>query len=368
MRKLVLLTLVLLVALLVATTASARVAHWGSFIGGDESFKNVTPFTLAGLEDAESVQASNSSGYAVAHGRAFAWGDNNHGQLGDGTFADAPSSPVEVDLPVDVTVVAVGEAKNEAVAVTSTGRVFGWGANESRSLCLRGNNLDEPQEVPDLSDVADAEGGNEHMLFLTTAGSVLGCGKNTAGELGLGEGVAKRGRPTLLPGVSGVTELSSGASFNAALTSAGEVLTWGKNEHGETGTGSTEPVTWTAVHVPLPEPAIEVQAGGDNNNGAVYALTTSDAVYGWGDGAGGAIPNSRGESQTLPVNTGLRFARVAAGGQDGFGITEGGELFGWGASVGGELGGAGGGRRPGLIQANVAAMSATAETLVALSR
>jgi|GEM_PF-2228938 len=359
-------------ASLPAAAAAQTPSHWGTYIGGSSPFTEVSPFPFTELGETVAVQASNSSSYALeANGTVFAWGDGNRGQLGNGAFKDSPETAVQVQLPVGVKAVALGEAKNEAAAVDSSGHVFVWGGNAGSALCVRGAAIGTPVKVPGLSGVVAASGGNEHMMFLTGEGTVLVCGSNAVGALGVGERVLDEPTPTLVPGLTHIVQISSGAGYSAARNSSGEIFMWGKNEHSHIGIGSSEPVIWTPVHVVLPEPAISVSAGGDNNNGATLALTASNAVYSWGDGAEGVMGNGSNEEQPLPINTGLHFAQIATGGEDSFGITSSGELFAWGWNIGGDLGiGMGGGaaKSPVFVASGVSSISATAETSISLSR
>jgi hypothetical protein len=346
-----------------SSAAARTISHWGTFIGGNNPSEVFSPITIPGGEVA-AVQASNSSGYALeSDGTIMAWGDNNQGQLGDGTTTEAQEDAVQVELPVGVRPVAIGQARNEAVAVTSTGHVYAWGQNQQGALCLNGTKLTTPIEVPGLGGIVAAAGGSTHMLYLTSSGHVLVCGSNENGELGLGEGVAAARTPTEVPGLSDITQIAAAGGAggrSAAIDAKGELFMWGNNEFGQIGVGSSAPVIWTPEHVSLPEAVASVSVGGDlpNGNGAVLALTSSGALYGWGDGAGGAIGDGSTQEQLSPVFTGMHFAQVATGGQQSFGLTSAGELFGLVQSPSG-------GRRV-LLQRGVSAISATAETAVSL--
>lgn len=353
--------------LLVAPSAAGArsVDHWGTFVGGDEPFEVFTPISIAGAETT-TVQASNSSGYELdSNGTVMAWGDNNAGQLGDGSTADVQEGAVQVELPAGVRAVAIGQARNEAVAVTSSGRVYAWGQNEQGSLCVKGTKLTTPVEVPGLKEIVAAAGGSTHMLYLTASGRVLVCGSNENGELGLGEEVAATRTPVEVPGLTNIKQIGAAGGAggrSAAVNAKGELFMWGDNEFGQIGVGSSAPVIWTPTHVSLPEPVSTVAVGGDapNGNGAVLVLTSSDALYGWGDGADDAIGDGSTEEKLSPVATGLHFAKIATGGQQSFGLMANGNLFSFGQDNPGSK------REPVLVQRGVEEISATAQTAVSL--
>jgi alpha-tubulin suppressor-like RCC1 family protein len=66
-------------------------------------------------------------------GGVFAWGHNADGALGDGSTANA-NVPVKVKLPPGTKVTAVAAGELQSLAVTSTGSVLAWGGNEFGQL------------------------------------------------------------------------------------------------------------------------------------------------------------------------------------------------------------------------------------------
>jgi alpha-tubulin suppressor-like RCC1 family protein len=349
---------------LAAPAFGSAVSRTGSYLNG-ERFMQTTPLAVPGLSKVTAVDASNSSSYALrSDGTVWAWGNNEKGQLGNGTLTSSLTTPVQVSIPA--TIVSIGEAKNEGMAIDSTGHAWVWGENGSGSLCVPGRNfkITEPMQVPGIANVVAVQGGEEHTLWLTAAGTVLACGRNTYGELGLGEGVGFTRTATVVPGVSSIVQISAGSRTSAALDGKGQVFMWGNNAHGAIGIGSTEPIIWTATHVVLPGPASAISTGGDlGSNGSSLAILPGGALYGWGYDNAGQVGDGVQVDKLSPVSTGLHFVSAVTGGVFSLGLDTEGNVWGWGSSVNGDLGvGSASGTflTPQLVEGGVSAISATA--------
>jgi len=69
----------------------------------------------------------------ISGGRVLAWGDNADGQLGDGTTANS-YVPVRVKLPPGMKVTSIAAGQLQSLAVTSRGAVLAWGGNNFGQL------------------------------------------------------------------------------------------------------------------------------------------------------------------------------------------------------------------------------------------
>lgn len=115
----------------------------------------------------------------------WAWGCNDHGQLGDGTTTDYRSDPAQVGGLRGVIAIAVGE--QHTVALKSEGTVWTWGYNTYGQLG-DGSNAERntPVQVSGLSDITAIAAGWEHTIALKSDGTVWTWGNNSDGQLGDG--------------------------------------------------------------------------------------------------------------------------------------------------------------------------------------
>jgi alpha-tubulin suppressor-like RCC1 family protein len=350
--------------------AASSVDHWGTYLNGEKGTL-MRPTVLPALTGVSTIDASNSSGYAIKEGHVEAWGNNARGQLGDGLTANSLEAPVRVHLPEGVTAVSLGEARNTGIAIDSSGHAYGWGEAGLGDLCRGGVKQLTPVPIPGLSGLVQVQGGENHTLWLTSAGKVYGCGSNEHGELGLGESIERVTTATLIPGLpANVVEVSAGSRSSAVRTSDGRVFTFGDNVHGQECVGSTAPYIYQPHEVTLPAKARQISAGGDLlDNGSLLILTVTNELIGCGDDEAGQLGDRSLEDKRSPVATGLHFKTAVTGGAESFGLTETGELFGWGSASVGALGnGRFSGRvlKPELTLTGVSSISATAVSAVAI--
>jgi alpha-tubulin suppressor-like RCC1 family protein len=78
--------------------------------------------------------AGNGQTVAIlADGSVWTWGNNRHGQLGDGSTANS-RVPVRVNVPAGVTFVTVSSGGYSCYAIDSSGTLWAWGGNQNGQL------------------------------------------------------------------------------------------------------------------------------------------------------------------------------------------------------------------------------------------
>jgi alpha-tubulin suppressor-like RCC1 family protein len=117
-----------------AITTSTALKCWGSgWPGNGTSDFAITPVNVAGFSSgADTVESSASSTCVLATGVVKCWGDNDHGQLGDGTTGHS-GTPVTVSgLGTDI--IAISANGGHACVITAAGAVTCWGDNDNGEL------------------------------------------------------------------------------------------------------------------------------------------------------------------------------------------------------------------------------------------
>jgi alpha-tubulin suppressor-like RCC1 family protein len=216
-----------------ALTGDGAVVCWGNgeygTLGNGATTNSNAPVEVSGL--ASGVSAIDSGFYhacaLTSDGRVTCWGNNERGQLGDGTTSNS-SIPVEVDgLAGGVTAIAAGGG--HTCAIGSDEGVKCWGNNEAGQLG-DGTTTDSgvPVDVADLaSGVSAIAAGAAHTCALTSFGGVMCWGADQLGQLG--NGTDPGGFvPVNVSGLgSGVSAIAAGGVHSCALTNSRDVKCWG---------------------------------------------------------------------------------------------------------------------------------------------
>jgi alpha-tubulin suppressor-like RCC1 family protein len=214
---------------------------------------------LNGVTVIQVAASMNTHSLAVgSDGRAYSWGTNANGQLGDGATTTR-LVPVAVNTNVSsalngVTVIQVAASINShSLAVGSDGRAYSWGYNSVGQLG-DGTNANRlfPVAVNTSSSsalngvtVIQVAVGYAHSLAVGSNGRAYSWGNNAAGQLGDGTLISR-----LLPiavdtssssALNGVTviQVAAGYIHSLAVGSNGRAYSWGGNIIGGLGDGTT---------------------------------------------------------------------------------------------------------------------------------
>jgi alpha-tubulin suppressor-like RCC1 family protein len=255
------------------------------------------------------------SSCAIESGRAYCWGANNFGQLGDESTTDS-----DVPVPGDISGVLAGKTLTQIAAgifgncaLDTVGTAYCWGYNGDGEL---GNGSTTDSDVPVAVDtggvlagktLTQVTAGGGTMCALDSSGAAYCWGNNGSGELGNGS-TTDSSVPVAVD-TSGVlagktvTQISAGWEFACALDSTAAAYCWGDNGSGQFGDGSTVsssvPVAVDTGGVLAGQTLTQISAGVDT-----CALDSSGAAYCWGYNGDGELGDDSTSPSDVPVLTG----------------------------------------------------------------
>jgi alpha-tubulin suppressor-like RCC1 family protein len=278
-----------------------------------------------------SVSPNNASSTNFAVPKNVEFGQSSVVVIANG-IASQPVNLVVIKTPL------LTAGLNYACALTSTGAVQCWGDNSYGQL---GNgtttNSTTPVAVTGLSTgVVAIAAGDYHACALTSAGAVKCWGRNNSGQLG--NTTTQSTVPVTVTGISsGVISIAAGTGHTCAMTSAGTMQCWGGNAFGQLGSGNTTNSTTPNAVKGLSGNVASIGAGGSQT----CALTTAGAAQCWGYNVDGELGNSSTTNSPTPVTvTGLGsgVVSVAAGYSHSCALTNTNVVQCWGYNGSGELG------------------------------
>lgn len=199
----------------------------------------------------------------------------------------------------------IAGAMHVYVLVEADGTVQTWGSPHDAEGPYLGDGTDgyvkerkEPAPLPGVADIADAAVGPQHVLLLKRDGTVLSWGRNNGCEVGSGD-EKRRLSPEPVAGLRGVRQVAAAESLSGAVLDDGTVWMWGSNAGGHLANGRAgyaEPCAMSPVKVEGLTGVKRIAMDGAN----VLVLKEDGTVWGWGRG-GGALGDGTTEKRLRPV-------------------------------------------------------------------
>ena len=189
---------------------------------------------MSGLRGVVGVAAGLRHALCVtSEGDVFSWGAGSKGQLGVGTKVNKVWSPVKIDLLKTATGVFCGQYFT--IVKLANGEIIGFGDNKHGQLCQDRTMLTvmQPITLESVTDQDEISCGWTHMT-LTRDNDVRVRGRDNYHQHGGGAGGVT---------MRGVRKTRAGSEHVLCLSEAGQVWSWGWNEHGNCGLGEVTPDT-----------------------------------------------------------------------------------------------------------------------------
>lgn len=275
-----------------ATFETGTARCWGSnvhgWLGTGDTNPSLRPRNVSALTDATQLVAGFGHTCALRRNRvASCWGENERGQLGNNTTLQS-TSPVNVALS-NVDDISVG---NGHTCVRSGTSLFCWGFNDAGQLGFGDNeNRPSPEALPaTIGLIRDVSTGLAHTCAVRESGEVVCFGFNDQGQSGSATGVQVI-TPTVIGGVDDAIQVTLGHAHSCVLTESRRVRCWGWNGAGQLGDGgfaSRSQPLFVLDETGAQLSGVERLVAGARRTCAV-TNTQPRAAYCWGDNTSGAL-------------------------------------------------------------------------------
>ena len=329
-------------------TPENRAYCWGrndqGELGDGTTTDRLSPVAVAGGLRFRQVSAGfpASCGVTVDY-RAYCWGANELGELGDGT-TDQRLRPVAVAGGHRFRQVSTKFEHTCGLSYPDN-RAYCWGENEHGAL---GNGTrtgpqmgnygpysSKPVAVARALSYHQMSVGYYHTCGVTTDDFLFCWGYNRDGQVGDGVSGWYRLKPSLIKAPRRFLQVDAGRDYTCAVARNARAFCWGNGSFGKLGNGSL-----AEYHVPT------AVAGGLSfervTTGAFHACgeTTLNVAYCWGSNGLGSVGDGTRTDRSIPtaVTGGLRFSEVSAGGFHTCGRTPDAVAYCWGDGFAGQLG------------------------------
>ena len=263
-------------------------------------------------------------------GKAWCWGDNRYGQIGNGeettTEYDATAFTPQA-AQTDARFVSVSAGARHALAIDKDGGLWGWGTFDSpTSESIWGEEtFTTPQRFLTGKQCVYAEAGTYCSFIIDTAGRLWAWGRNSYGCLGDGT-TNDADTPIWVVTDKRFVSVSSCSSVTYGIDTDGHLWGWGSSSYGF-GDGTT------GTHLPpvaiMPEKKF---AQVSTNYSRTYALDENGNLWGWGSNPKGQLGDGTKETQTaaVPIMAGKYFTYVESSNSNTYAIDVQGKLWAWG--------------------------------------
>ncbi len=324
-----------------AITTAGALKCWGFNDAGQVGVNSVVTTNvthLPSLVDSGVTYIAISVGYRAACGITSAhllkcWGQNDKGEMADGTTVNTRYVPVATDAATAYAKVAVGQGN--VCAITTGGVLKCWGAGTVDSI--RSGMVGDGTAIQRLAPVeidsgtlyAEVARGDYHACGITTAGVLKCWGANYGGQLGDATTTLRLSPVTVDAGTQ-YSELELGSGNTCAITTAGVLKCWGYEHHGEFGDQLYERSVSTPKVVDAGVNYAQIAMGAHY----LCGITTAGDTKCWGHNSYGQLGAGMAAYLTSPsvVDAGTSYAKVATYAAHACGVTTAGVLKCWGSS------------------------------------
>jgi alpha-tubulin suppressor-like RCC1 family protein len=230
-------------------------------------------------------------------GKAWAWGYNGSGQLGNNSTANSVLTPVAVCL--DKTFVVLGGARHyNTVAIDYQGKLWSWGENNTGSLGINSTSTNKCTPVAVCTTLTFSRvttNGHAHTIAQDISNKLWSWGLNSYGQLGDGT-ASSRLTPVAvcIPDSVTIVKIWGGYLTSFALDTQNRLWAWGINTYGQLGNGNIT-VQSSPIIAVCNKTWVEIETYAKQT----YGLTADGKTWAWG----GYDANASIYHEQLPYRT-----------------------------------------------------------------
>jgi alpha-tubulin suppressor-like RCC1 family protein len=295
---------------------SRQVACWGANESAQTAQAASTTTAIPTLVDEGSVSGVSKLAAGSLHacaaltsGAVYCWGRRAEGELGNGSTAGAPpcspscptpyvANATQVQLSTGgalANVVDISAGQYHTCALTNTGAVYCWGANDQAQVGTGATSAAEPlAKLVSGITASQISAGSYHTCAVVS--SRPRCwGDNSFSQTGQA-GAGPILTPTQVSGIADAIEVAAGGFHTCVRRTGGAVACFGNNSSGERGDVFPAAASTTLVTVSSLS-ATSVVAGRGAHN---CAIGTGSAGYCWGLNDNGRLGNGTSTSNRVP--------------------------------------------------------------------
>lgn len=229
------------------------------------------------------------------NGSLWSWGQCTTGELGQGSFNMDIPTPTQIGQDIDWESVAVGlklwysvggvaDQKGSSAAIKTDGSVWVWGNNEWGQL---GDgsiiNKSVPTFLASSSNWATVSIGGGRTMVVKTDGTLWASGLNDYGQFG--NGTLNNSNTFIQIGTeTNWQEVAAGQEHTVALKNNGTLWAWGDNQFGSVGNGNNVNSA-LPVQIGADTDWVKISAGKSSSS----ALKSDGSLWSWGAGTYGVL-------------------------------------------------------------------------------
>lgn len=296
--------------------------------------------------------SSQTNGHATcgvsASGEAYCWGDSRSGQIGNGLLTTTMvTSPAVSKSLIKFTRISAGSGFS--CGLTEVGKAYCWGSNSSGRLGDSSTyHSDSPVPVSGDFRYSKISAGGAHACAIRSDDNAILCwGSNTSGQLGNGANISSN-VPVLVSGGHAFVEVATGNDHSCGISTSGYIYCWGENVSGQLGNGTT-----VASSAPVPTSGSNSYHRITAGTGFTCAIaTTTNRAFCWGANSRYelGIGNTALKNVPTAVFGGRSFKEIASFDYRTCALDLAGNAYCWGHSTTGMTsGGSGSGTTPVLV-------------------